>query len=142
MRKTINCFIPYRESTAAEQTIHALKESSIVNKIYLLNIEPNKTLSTPEGCEILPVDSLTSSKTMKMIAEKADTPYILLYTKTSALELAYKALERMRRTSCRTENAAWSMPTIMNGKTEKRRNIPSTTTNPAVCVMISTSVRY
>ena len=45
MRKTINCFIPYRESTAAEQTIHALKESSIVNKIYLLNIEPNKTLS-------------------------------------------------------------------------------------------------
>ena len=46
MRKTINCFIPYRESTAAEQTIHALKESSIVNKIYLLNIEPNKTLST------------------------------------------------------------------------------------------------
>ncbi len=95
MRKTINCFIPYRESTAAEQTIHALKESSIVNKIYLLNIEPNKTLSTPEGCEILPVDSLTSSKTMKMIAEKADTPYILLYTKTSALELAYKALERM-----------------------------------------------
>ena len=95
MRKTINCFIPYRESTAAEQTIHALKESSIVNKIYLLNIEPNKTLSTPDGCEILPVDSLTSSKTMKMIAEKADTPYILLYTKTSALELAYKALERM-----------------------------------------------
>ena len=95
MRKTINCFIPYMESTAAEQTIHALKESSIVNKIYLLNIEPNKTLSTPDGCEILPVDSLTSSKTMKMIAEKADTPYILLYTKTSALELAYKALERM-----------------------------------------------
>lgn len=141
MRKTINCFIPYRESTAAEQTIHALKESSIVNKIYLLNIEPNKTLSTPEGCEILPVDSLTSSKTMKMIAEKADTPYILLYTKTSALELAYKALERMTD-FCRTENAAWSMPTIMNGKTEKRRNIPSTTTNPAVCVMISISVRY
>ena len=140
MRKTINCFIPYRESTAAEQTIHALKESSIVNKIYLLNIEPNKTLSTPEGCEILPVDSLTSSKTMKMIAEKADTPYILLYTKTSALELAYKALERM--TDFLQDRECGSMPTIMNGKTEKRRNIPSTTTNPAVCVMISISVRY
>lgn len=85
MRKTINCFIPYMESTAAEQTIHALKESSIVNKIYLLNIEPNKTLSTPDGCEILPVDSLTSSKTMKMIAEKqthliyCSTPRLLLW---------------------------------------------------------------
>ena len=80
MRKTINCFIPYMESTAAEQTIHALKESSIVNKIYLLNIEPNKTLSTPDGCEILPVDSLTSSKTMKMIAEKGrHTLYLALH---------------------------------------------------------------
>ena len=141
MRKTINCFIPYRESTAAEQTIHALKESSIVNKIYLLNIEPNKTLSTPEGCEILPVDSLTSSKTMKMIAEKADTPYILLYTKTSALELAYKALERMTD-FLQDRECGMVYADIMNGKTEKRRNIPSTTTNPAVCVMISISVRY
>ena len=95
MRKTINCFIPYMEGTAAEQTIHALKESGIVSKIYLLAIEPDKTLSAPEGCEILPVDTLTSSKTMKVIAEKADTPYLLLYTKTSALELAYRALERM-----------------------------------------------
>ena len=95
MRKTINCFIPYMEGTAAEQTIHALQESSIVNKIYLLAIEPNKTLSAPEGCKILSIDSLTSSKTMRTIAEKADTPYTLLYTKTSALELTYKALERM-----------------------------------------------
>lgn len=141
MRKTINCFIPYRESTAAEQTIHALKESSIVNKIYLLNIEPNKTLSTPEGCEILPVDSLTSSKTMKMIAEKADTPYILLYTKTSALELAYKALERMTD-FLQDRECGMVYADHHEWKTEKRRNIPSTTTNPAVCVMISISVRY
>ena len=34
-----------------KQTIHALKESSIVNKIYLLNIEPNKTLSTPKDAK-------------------------------------------------------------------------------------------
>ena len=61
MRKTINCFIPYRERTAAEQTLDALNDSSIVNKIYLLNIQPNKTLSTPEGLEILRVDSLTRS---------------------------------------------------------------------------------
>ena len=69
MRKTINCFIPYRESTAAEQTIHALKESSIVNKIYLLNIEPNKTLSAPEGCERLPVGSVRRGKARLRIGE-------------------------------------------------------------------------
>ncbi len=95
MRKTINCFIPYVESTAAQQTIATLKESSIVNKIYLLAINPDKTLSTPEGCEILPVDSLTSSATMQKIADRADRAYTLLYTKTSPLELGYMALERM-----------------------------------------------
>lgn len=95
MRKTINCFIPYVEGTATEQTIHALKECSIVNKIYLLTISPDQTLSVPEGCEILPVDSLTSSETMKKIAHRANTPFTLLYTKYSPLELSENALERM-----------------------------------------------
>lgn len=95
MRKTINCFIPYTESTATDKTITTLKGCSIVNKIYLLSINPDTTLSLPQGCEILPVDSLTSSKTMNAIAQKADTPFTLLYTKTSPLELEPMALERM-----------------------------------------------
>ena len=95
MRKTINCFIPYAEGTAAEQTISTLKKSSIVNKIYLLTTSSNKPLSTPEGCEILPVDSLTSSETMVQIARRANTHFTLLYTKLSSLELNDEALERM-----------------------------------------------
>lgn len=95
MRKTINCFIPYMESTAAEQTINALKGSAIVNKIYLLATDPDKMPSAPEGCEILPIDSLTSSETMEKIVQRANTHFTLLYTKSSPLELADKALERM-----------------------------------------------
>lgn len=95
MRKTINCFIPYGESTALAQTITTLKNSSIVNKIYLLTLESDQTRLTPEGCEIIPVSSLFGTRTMQLIAERANTPYILLYTKTSALELGYRALERM-----------------------------------------------
>lgn len=95
MRKTINCFIPYMESTAAEQTINALKESAIVNKIYLLAVHPDKMPPAPEGCEILPIDSLTSSETMEKIAQRANTHFTLLYTKSSPLELVDKALERM-----------------------------------------------
>lgn len=95
MRKTINCFIPYMESIAAEQTISTLKESGIVNKIYLLTINPDKMPALPIGCEILPVDSMTSSETIKKIAQKANTHFTLLYTKSSPLELADKALERM-----------------------------------------------
>lgn len=95
MRKTINCFIPYVESTAAEQTIRTLKESDIVNKIYLLTTYSDKMPSAPEGCEIVPIDSLTSSETMEKIAQRANTHFTLLYTKSSSLELADKALERM-----------------------------------------------
>lgn len=95
MRKIINCFIPYMEPTAANQTIHALKRCSMVNKIYLLSINPDKNISIPEGCEIVPVDSLTDSETMKKIAQRVDTHYTLLYTKYSPLELSENALERM-----------------------------------------------
>lgn len=95
MRNTINCFIPYTESTAIEQTITSLKASSAVNRIYLLSTNADKTLPFIEGCEILHADSLTSSETMIKIAQRADTAYTLLYTKTSPLELGYMALERM-----------------------------------------------
>lgn len=95
MRKTINCFIPYVESIAAEQTISTLKKSGIVNKIYLLTINPDKMPALPEGCEILPVDSMTGTETIKKIAQRANTHFTLLYTKSSPLELADKALERM-----------------------------------------------
>lgn len=95
MRKTINCFIPYGESTSTEQTISALKKSDIVNEIYLLTIHPDRMPPAPEGCEILHIDSLTSSETIKKIAQRMDTHFALLYTKSSPLELADKALERM-----------------------------------------------
>lgn len=95
MRKIINCFIFYRESIVVEQIIYVLKESSIVNKIYLLNIEFNKILFIFEGCEILFVDLLISFKIMKMIVEKVDIFYILFYIKIFVLELVYKVLECM-----------------------------------------------
>lgn len=95
MRKTINCFIPYMENTTADKTITALKGCGEVNKIYLLTTHSKITSALPQGCEILHVDSLTASETMYKIAQKADTPYLFLYTKTSALEPAEHALDRM-----------------------------------------------
>lgn len=95
MRKTINCFIPYEENTAIGKAVTALKDSSVVNKIYLLRVTEEPALSLPSGCEILTIDSLNSSDTIKKIAQKANTPFTLLYTKTSPFELGYMALERI-----------------------------------------------
>ena len=51
--------------------------------------------SVPAGCEPFTIDSLNSSDTIKKIAQKADTPFTLLYTKASPFELGYMALERI-----------------------------------------------
>lgn len=93
MKATINCFIPFADAAQAEQTVKGLRANALIGKIYLLATEAN---SKPlEGCEVLHISALNASSTMKAIAAKADTPYTLLYTKFSALELGYFALERM-----------------------------------------------
>jgi aspartate aminotransferase len=48
-----------------------------------------------EGCPVISVKDYTSTGTFSQIAQYADAPYILLYTKTAPLELGYRALERM-----------------------------------------------
>jgi len=48
-----------------------------------------------EGCPIIKVKNYTSTETYRQIAKYADTEYTLIYTKTSPLELGYRALERM-----------------------------------------------
>ena len=48
-----------------------------------------------EGCEVIPVDSLNSSATIKKIAEKSDADFSLIYTKYTTLELGYFALDRL-----------------------------------------------
>lgn len=95
MRKTINCFIPYEENTAIDKVVAALKDSIVVNKIYLLTTAHGSMPSVPAGCEPFTIDSLNSSDTIKKIAQKADTPFTLLYTKASPFELGYMALERI-----------------------------------------------
>ncbi|HOS46657.1 MAG TPA: glycosyltransferase [Paludibacter sp.] len=90
---TINCFIPYQNCSQAKDTIHALKQSPLVHKIYLL--VKQDTHDVIDGCEVIRADTLYATATVKAIAEYADAPYSLIYTKTSGLSLGYFALERM-----------------------------------------------
>ena len=88
----INCFIPFVSPKQAAQTIEHLKAQELVNKIYLL-----ATVDKPEpveGCEMLPVNVLFSSTTMREIAAHADADYVLLYTKYDTLKMGPFSLER------------------------------------------------
>lgn len=95
MNKTINCFIPFVDAAQAQATVQGLKESTLVSKIFLLATDA--TAKPIEGCEIIVIDALNSSQTMKKIAEAADARYILLYTKYNNLVMGYFALDRFVR---------------------------------------------
>ena len=89
---TIHCFVPYIDEAQVSATVEGLKENASVSKITLLATESSATAIL--GCDILHIDSLTSSVTMRKIAEHADADFILLYTKQNKLVMGYLALDR------------------------------------------------
>ena len=90
--KQINCFIAYNDVTQAEITAQNLLKSSLVKSVFLLATSGNNL--DVDGCESIEIDSINSTSTFKKISEKSDTPYSLLYTKDTTLELGQYALER------------------------------------------------
>jgi len=88
----INCFIPFANPEQVQQTVDNLKGNQLINKIYLL--AGADATGTIDGCELLPVKGLTSSGTMRAIADKCDADYTLLYTKHDTLKMAPFAIER------------------------------------------------
>lgn len=95
MRQAIDCFIPYVDAAQAKATIDGLRESALVNNIYLLATDAAAT--AVEGCTMVHIDALNSSDTMLKIAEAAKAPYTLLYTKYNNLVMGYFALDRFVR---------------------------------------------
>ena len=93
--KTIDCFLPYASAEQVKATVEGLKASPLVAKIYLLATD--KSLAPADGCEVLHIDALNSSATMKQIAQAATADYTLLYTKYNTLVMGYFALDRFVR---------------------------------------------
>ncbi len=93
--KRIDCFIPYASPEQVKATVCNLRSSALTGKIFLLTSD--KSLPALDGCEILVVDSLVSSATVKAMAGEASSEYMLCYSKYNTLELGYYALDRMLR---------------------------------------------
>lgn len=72
MRQAIDCFIPYVDAAQAKVTIDGLRESALVNNIYLLATDAAAT--AVEGCTMVHIDALNSSDTMLKIAEAPRHP--------------------------------------------------------------------
>ena len=95
MKKSIDCFLPYADAAQVKPTIDGLKASDLVNNIFLLATDASA--KPVEGCELIAIDALNSSSTMKKIAAAAQSEFTLLYTKYNTLVPGYFALERFER---------------------------------------------
>lgn len=117
----INCFIPFQSSRQVENTIASLRESALVNHIYLLT--DNNCNDKIDGCEVIEIDSLRSTATIKKIVEKADTAYTLIYTKPDELRLGMFALERMLQIA-KDSNAGLVYADHYQASGEEKKNSP------------------
>lgn len=95
MKTAIDCFLPYVSPEQVKATVESLKQSSLVSKIFLLATDAQAP--AVEGCEVIAIDALNSSATMKKIAAAASAEYTLLYTKYNNLVMGYFALDRFVR---------------------------------------------
>lgn len=88
----INCFLACNNATETLKTVEQIKQSSLVQTIYLL-VKSGNNIQL-DGCKTLEIDSMQSSETIRKIAEKANTDYSFIYTKDTTLELGQFAIER------------------------------------------------
>ncbi len=106
VQKRITCFVPFVDKEATQSTIAQLRECPLVGDIYLLSYGHGKkdpltarvTLDsrrTFEGCRIINCDTIFNTNTLLQAIRCTRTDYLLLYTRTTPLQLGYKALERM-----------------------------------------------
>lgn len=89
----INCFLPYISPEQIAPVVEELNKTGMVDKIYLMTSNP-EAKSYP-GCEILPVDTLTSTQTLRSVYERAEGKNILLYLRPGLIRFGQYALERM-----------------------------------------------
>ncbi|MBU2507177.1 MAG: glycosyltransferase family 2 protein [Bacteroidetes bacterium] len=88
----ITAFLPYNGYEHTSQTVKELNSCSLVSEIVLLTTQEN--ISPVNGCELIKIDNLFSTKTVKLISEKTFTDYALLLTQDNQLEFGQFGLER------------------------------------------------
>ncbi len=96
MKTTIAAFLPYASQAQIAPTLDALKACPLIGDITLLCT--GSEVKEYEGLRTVAVDSLTSTATIKKIAElSGDATYILYHTSFDTLIPGYLSIERIAR---------------------------------------------
>lgn len=98
----IDCFIPYISKEQAAVTIQSLKDSGMVNQIFLLSQTAVEDAEYP----VLVSPSLYHTETLRKIREAVTTDYFMIYFKEEPLKLVPGALNRLLATASQS-NYDW-----------------------------------
>ena len=91
---TIDCFVPCQDVVNASELSTQFAGCPLVSKLYFLSTNDFK----PETeAQVLKVDAMASTATLRSIASKVKSDFVMLSIKTTALELGQFALDRMTR---------------------------------------------
>ncbi|MFQ9997169.1 MAG: DUF4922 domain-containing protein, partial [Hoylesella buccalis] len=98
MREKIDCFLPCDDIAVMENTLHDLRQSKCVRQIYLMVSEQfTQENEVPHDCSLVRINRLTSSETMRKMAQLATADYILLSRKATPFTLGFHAMDRWLR---------------------------------------------
>lgn len=95
MDNKIHAFVPVLDDSQIKDSIKKLKDSSVIAKVTILSA--NTSQVAVDGCDIIYIDTLNSSATIRAIAEAAGERYTIVYTSYDRLIPGYLAFERMMR---------------------------------------------
>lgn len=91
MLKGIDCFIPYVGDEVTKNIIEQFKQERLVNNIIVLNCGEEVKM---DGVEVVNIDSLVDSSSLKAILKYYQSEYAFYYSKTLPLSLGYNAVKR------------------------------------------------
>ncbi len=92
MTKKITAFVPYQTQEMNVKTIEQLLNNELVDKVYLITTD--ETANSIDGTEIVKVPQLFGSQTIKEIADKTKTEYVLIITQEREINFGQFAIER------------------------------------------------
>lgn len=97
MRKGIDCFIAYADKETTQLTVLQLRREMLVNKIYVMVTGEEECQL--EECEVMRIDHLQSTSTIRQIAKAVTSPLALVCAKQVPITLGYQAVKRMADTA-------------------------------------------
>jgi hypothetical protein len=103
---SVSVFVRYHDRREAEfptahtrDAVELLRQSGAVDKIYLLSPDGSGAI---DACETLNIDSITSSATMRQLAERTKTPLAILVLHDTAIDFGQFAIERLANVATST----------------------------------------